>query len=47
MHASVRDRPAGSYTVPTELSAPRTSADDPQVDGLCKAMQFSPDGVAD
>lgn len=34
VHVSFRGRPAGSYTVPTALSAPRTSPDDPQVDGL-------------
>ena len=46
MHASFNDRPAGSYTVPTELSAPRTSADDPQVDGLWQSLDPAQGTVA-
>jgi hypothetical protein len=34
LHATFRDRPEGSYTVPAALSAPRGSPDDPQVDGV-------------
>ena len=34
IHASSGDRPEGTYAVPSALSAPRASPDDPQVDGL-------------
>jgi hypothetical protein len=34
LHATFRDRPEGSYTVPAALSAPRGSPDAPQVGGV-------------
>ena len=46
IHVSFRDRPAGSYTVPTALSAPRTSLDYPQVDGLWQNLDPAQGTVA-
>jgi hypothetical protein len=46
IHVSFRGRPAGSYTVPTALSAPRTSLDDPQVDGLWQSLDPAQGTVA-
>jgi hypothetical protein len=46
IHVSFRDRPAGSYAVPTALSAPRTSLDDPQVDGLWQSLDPAQGTVA-
>ena len=46
IHVSFRDRPAGSYTVPTALSAPRTSLDNPQVDGLWQSLDPAQGTVA-
>jgi hypothetical protein len=41
IHLSFRDRPAGNYTVPSVLSAPRATLENPQVDGVWQ----SPDGT--
>ena len=46
IHVSFRGRPAGSYTVPTALSAPQTSLDDPQVDGLWQSLDPAQGTVA-
>jgi hypothetical protein len=46
IHASSRDRPEGSYAVPSALSAPRASPDDPQVDGLWQNLDATGAPVA-
>lgn len=46
IHVSFRGRPAGSYTVPTALSAPRTSPDNPQVAGLWQSLDPTQGQVA-
>ncbi|MGH3286041.1 MAG: hypothetical protein ACRDPD_15355, partial [Streptosporangiaceae bacterium] len=46
IHVSFRDRPAGSYPVPTALSAPRNSLDDPQVNGLWQSLDPAQGPVA-
>jgi hypothetical protein len=46
IHVSFRDRAAGSYTVPAALSVPRTSPDDPQVDGLWQSLDPAQGTVA-
>jgi hypothetical protein len=46
IHVSFRHRPAGSYAVPNALSAPRTSLDDPQVDGLWQSLDPAQGTVA-
>ena len=38
LHLSFRDRPEGTYTVPSALSAPRTSSGAPQVDGVWQSL---------
>ena len=38
IHVSFGDRPAGSYTVPSALSAPQASLDDPQIDGMWQSL---------
>ena len=46
MHLSFRDRPEGSYTVPSALSALRTSVEDPRVDGVWQGLDTSHGQVA-
>jgi hypothetical protein len=46
IHVSFRDRSAGSYAVPSALSAPRASLDDPQVDGLWQSLDPAQGTVA-
>jgi Sigma-70 region 2 len=46
IHASSGDRPEGSYAVPSALSAPRASPDDPQVDGLWQNLDATDAAVA-
>jgi hypothetical protein len=46
IHTSFGDRPEGSYTVPSALSAPRASLDDPQVDGVWQSLDATHGQVA-
>jgi hypothetical protein len=46
IHLSFRDRPEGSYTVPSALSAPRASPTDPQVDGVWQDLEAANGPVA-
>ena len=46
IHLSSRDRPEGSYTVPSALSAPRASPGDPQVDGVWQDLEAADGPVA-
>ncbi|HLK74437.1 MAG TPA: hypothetical protein VKU77_12410 [Streptosporangiaceae bacterium] len=46
LHLSFRDRAGGNYTVPAALSAPRGSADAPQVDGMWQSPDPAQNPVA-
>jgi hypothetical protein len=46
LHLSFRDRAGGTYTVPSALSAPRSSPDNPQVDGMWQSPDLIQDPVA-
>jgi hypothetical protein len=46
IHTSFGDRPEGSYTVPSALSEPRASLDDPQVDGVWQSLDATHGQVA-
>jgi len=46
LHLSFRDRTGGTYTVPAALSAPRGSADTPQVDGMWQSPDLAQGPVA-
>jgi hypothetical protein len=46
IHLSFRDRPEGSYTVPSALSAPHASFDAPQVDGIWQSPDAAQGQVA-
>ena len=46
LHLSLRDRTGGTYTVPAVLSAPRGSADTPQVDGIWQSPDPNQGAVA-
>jgi DNA-directed RNA polymerase specialized sigma24 family protein len=46
IHVSFRDRPEGNYTVPSALSAPRTSFGAPQVAGVWQGLDVTQGPVA-
>jgi hypothetical protein len=46
IHLDFRDRPAGSYTAPSALSAPRASLGGPQVDGVWQDLDAADGPVA-